>query len=82
MDVKQFRNVVMPLIRILFPKGCSNRGRFLLDEGTFICDGLELKKILDILKRSLNVRDLTLHARIPFIRAEDMVNSRLNVTET
>ena len=82
MDVKQFGNVVMPLIRVLFPKGCSNRGRFLLDESTFIGDSLRSwRKRLDFPSKLSAIHDLTLHARIPFIRAEYRVSSQTNMTE-
>jgi len=80
MDVEQFGNTVMPLIRVLFPKGCSNRGRFLLNESTFIGDSLGRRKRL-VLSEISAIRDLTLHARIPFIRAEFKVRIQTNVTE-
>jgi hypothetical protein len=41
MDVKEFRDIVVPRKRVFLAKGCSDSGRLLLYEGTFIGNSLK-----------------------------------------
>ena len=40
MDIQEFGDIVMPRIRVFFSERCSDCCRLLLDQGSFVGDGL------------------------------------------
>jgi hypothetical protein len=39
-DIEEFCDIVVSLVGVFFPERGTDGGRFLLDEGAFVCDGL------------------------------------------
>ena len=46
MDVEKFGDIIMACIRIFLPERCADSCRFLLDESSFVGDGLRAHEIM------------------------------------